>query len=77
VVNNFPVLVGWALADSTARPVDLHHPAKDRKLFGDHFAQAIAKVVSAYGTAADSELYGRAVADKLLPNIPNGGSSAC
>ena len=52
-------------------------PAEDRKLFGDHFAQAIAKVVSAYGTAADSELYGRAVADKLLPNIPNGGSSAC
>jgi hypothetical protein len=39
--------------------VDLHHPAKDRKLFGDHFAQAIAKVVSAYGTAADPELYGR------------------
>ena len=57
--------------------MDLHHPGKDRKLFGDHFAQAIAKVVSAYGTAADSELYGRAVADKLLPNIPNGGSSAC
>jgi len=44
-------------------------PAEDRKLFGDRFAQAIAKVVSAYGTAADPELYGRAVADKLLPNV--------
>src|SRR6516162_1969649 len=44
-------------------------PAEDRKLFGDHFAQAIAKVVSAYGTAADPEGYGRAVADKLLPNV--------
>jgi hypothetical protein len=44
-------------------------PAEDRKLFGDHFARAIAKVVSAYGTAADPELYGRAVADKLLPNV--------
>src|SRR6516164_4288808 len=44
-------------------------PAEDRKLFGDRFAQAIANVVSAYGTAADPELYGRAVADKLLPNV--------
>jgi hypothetical protein len=44
-------------------------PAEDRKLFGDHFGRAIAKVVSAYGTAADPELYGRAVADKLLPNV--------
>ena len=44
-------------------------PAEDRKLFGDRFARAIATVVSAYGTAADPELYGRAVADKLLPNV--------
>ena len=49
--------------------MDLHHPAEDRKLFGDHFARAIATVVAAYGTAADPELYGRAVADKLLPNV--------
>jgi hypothetical protein len=44
-------------------------PAEDRKLFGDRFARAIAQVVSAYGTAADPEAYGRAVADKLLPNV--------
>jgi hypothetical protein len=44
-------------------------PAEDRKLFGDRFARAIAKVVSAYGTVADPETYGRAVADKLLPNV--------
>jgi hypothetical protein len=44
-------------------------PAEDRKLFGDRFAEAIARAVSAYGTAADPELYGRAVADKLLPNV--------
>jgi hypothetical protein len=44
-------------------------PAEDRKLFGDLFARAIAKVVSAYGTAADPEAYGRAVANKLLPNV--------
>jgi hypothetical protein len=49
--------------------VDLHHPAKDRKLFGDRVARAIAQVVAAYGTAADPELYGHAVADKLLPNV--------
>jgi hypothetical protein len=44
-------------------------PAEDRKLFGDHFAQAVAKVVTAYGTAADPRLYGWAVANKLLPNV--------
>ena len=49
--------------------MDLYHPAKDRKLFGDRFARAIAKVVSACGTVADPETYGRAVADKLLPNV--------
>ena len=49
--------------------MDLHHPAEDRKLFGDRFDRAIAAVVAAYGTAADPELYGRAVADKLLPNV--------
>jgi hypothetical protein len=55
--------------DHLADQLNTATPAEDRKLFGDHFAQAIAKVVSAYGTAADAELYGRAVANKLLPNV--------
>jgi hypothetical protein len=44
-------------------------PVDDVKLFGEHFAQAVAAVVGAYGTAADPLAYGQAVADKLLPNV--------
>jgi hypothetical protein len=69
VVNDLPVL---SAGPKPTVPLDqwtLHHPAEDRKLFGDRFAQAIATVVAAYGTAADPETYGDAVADKLLPNV--------
>ena len=55
--------------DVLADQLNAATPAEDRKLFGDHFAQAIAQVVCAYGTAADPELYGRAVANKLMPNV--------
>jgi hypothetical protein len=44
-------------------------PTDDHKLFGEHFAQAVAAVVGAYGTAADPLAYGRTVAEKLLPNV--------
>jgi hypothetical protein len=69
VVNDFPVLSAGPKPTAPLDQWTLHHPAEDRKLFGDRFAQAIAKVVSAYGTAADPETYGHAVADKLLPNV--------
>lgn len=69
MVNDFPVLSAGPKPTAPLDQWTLHHPAEDRKLFGDRFAQAIAKVVSAYGTAADPETYGHAVADKLLPNV--------
>ena len=59
MVNDFPVLSAGPKPTAPLDQWTLHHPAEDRKLFGDRFAQAIAKVVSAYGTAADPELYGR------------------
>jgi hypothetical protein len=55
--------------DDLGNQLNATTPADDCKLFGDRFAQSIAKVVAAYGTAADPELYGRAVANKLLPNV--------
>ncbi|GAA2023980.1 hypothetical protein GCM10009839_22110 [Catenulispora yoronensis] len=55
--------------DHLADHLNTATPAEDRKQFGEHFAAAIAKVVAAYGTAVDPDTYGRAVADKLLPNV--------
>lgn len=48
---------------NATRPVD------DRANYGTIVADAVAGVVSAYGSAEDPQAYGRAVAAKLLPDV--------
>jgi hypothetical protein len=55
--------------DHLADHLNTPDPTHDRKLFGDRLADAVAAVVGAYGTAEDPKAYGRAVADKILPNV--------
>ena len=57
------------LDDALATALNTEDPRYDRKLFADQIAKETAAVVAAYGTAADPAAYGRAVADKFLPNV--------
>ncbi|MFI6760049.1 DUF4331 family protein [Micromonospora sp. NPDC050417] len=59
------------------RPVDsewasdanMGHPDTDITIDGEQIAQLVAGVVAANGTADDPDAYGRAVADRLLPDL--------
>jgi hypothetical protein len=55
--------------DHLADHLNTADPADDRKLFGEQFGNAVAAVVGAYGTAEDPKAYGRAIADRFLPNV--------
>lgn len=45
------------------------HPSQDPERYGKDLATTAAALVAAAGTAADPESYGRALADRLLPDL--------
>ena len=50
-------------------PANTRHPSQDAAAIGEEIAGLIAAAVAASGTAADPEAYGRAVSERLLPDV--------
>jgi hypothetical protein len=50
-------------------PANTRHPSEDFDAVGSYIAERIAGVVAANGTIEESEAYGKAVAQKLFPDL--------
>ncbi len=59
----------WPDDTDFSNPSNTRHPSEDFDGDGKYFAEAIAAVVSAGGTAADPKAYGANVARRLFPDL--------
>jgi hypothetical protein len=69
--GGYPMMwpIFWPDDTKFDNPANTRHPSADLAADGDHLAGQIAAVVSATGTSADPDGYGRAVAGRLLPDL--------